>query len=81
MDQPNTFPTISSLDREGLIHLDVTVSDSKGNLIGGLRVEDFKLRDNNTETKIISLMSSDQARDNSERLTEVIFVLDEVNLP
>lgn len=80
MDLPNTVPTVSSGEREGLIHLDVTVSDSKGNLVGGLRAEDFKLHDNNTETKIISLMSSDQARGNSERLTEVIFVLDEVNL-
>lgn len=64
---------------EGLIHLDVSVADGAGRPVVGLKSDDFTLLDNGTPQKIISFRSS-QAADANARLSEVILVLDQVDL-
>jgi VWFA-related protein len=63
---------------EGLIHFDVAATDRAGRPFSGLVAKDFTLLDNGVAQKIVSFEASNQASD--ERLTEVVLVLDEVNL-
>jgi VWFA-related protein len=65
---------------EGLIHLDVAVTDPEGKPFSGLAAKDFTLMDNGVPQKIVSFAASNQSTDENERLTEVVLVLDEVNL-
>jgi VWFA-related protein len=65
---------------EGLIHLDVAATDRAGRPVSGLAAKDFTLLDNGVAQKIVSFEASNQATDENERLTEVVLVLDEVNL-
>lgn len=71
----------TNLPREGLIHLDVSVTGSQGNPSADLTAKDFTLTDNGEPQKIISFAASNQhpATEN-EQLTEVVLVIDEVNL-
>jgi VWFA-related protein len=64
----------------GLIHLDVAATDREGKPFSGLVTRDFTLMDNGEPQKIVSFAASYQATDENERLTEVVLVLDEVNL-
>ena len=67
--------------REGLIHLDVAATDNKGNPTSGLEAKDFTLTDNGQPQRVISFAASNQHSTNDDaRLTEVVLVLDEVNL-
>ena len=65
---------------EGLIHLDVAATDREGEPVSGLAAKDFTLLDNGVPQKIVSFAASNEAADADERLTEVVLVLDEVNL-
>jgi VWFA-related protein len=65
---------------EGLIHLDVTAADREGRPFSGLAAKDFTLLDNGVAQKIVSFEASTQASDENEGLTELVLVLDEVNL-
>jgi VWFA-related protein len=73
---------------EGLIHLDVTATDAAGKFSTGLTAKDFTLLDNGVARKIVSFRPSEPAQngqsnsadDENKRLTEVVLVLDEVNL-
>ena len=65
---------------EGLIHLDVAATDREGKPFSGLAAKDFTLMDNGVSQKIVSFAASNQPTDENERLTEVVLVLDEVNL-
>jgi VWFA-related protein len=71
--QANTPP-------EGLIHLDVAATDREGKPFSGLAAKDFTLMDNGVPQKIVSFAASNQTTDENERLTEVVLVLDEVDL-
>ena len=64
----------------GLLHLDVAATDREGKPFSGLAAKDFALLDNGVAQKIVSFAASNQATDENERLTEVVLVLDEVNL-
>ena len=64
----------------GLIHLDVAATDREGNPFSGLAAKDFTLLDTGVPQKIVSFAASHQATDENERLTEVVLVLDEVDL-
>ena len=66
---------------EGLIHLDVSATDGEGKPFSGLAAKDFTMMDNGVPQKIVSFAASNQSTDENERLTEVVLVLDEVNLP
>jgi hypothetical protein len=65
---------------EGLIHLDVAATDRAGSSLSGISAKDFTLLDNGMAQKIASFEASNKATDENERLTEVVLVLDEVNL-
>jgi VWFA-related protein len=65
---------------EGLIHLDVAATDREGKPFSGLAAKDFTLMDDRVAQKIVSFAPSNQTADENERLTEVVLVLDEVNL-
>jgi hypothetical protein len=68
--------------REGIIHLDVAVTDNKGKPVLGLTAKDLKLTDNGAPQAIDSFAASNQQPANEdERLTEVVLLLDEVNCP
>jgi VWFA-related protein len=64
---------------EGLIHLDVSVTDHARRPFVGLAAKDLTLLDNGVPQKIASFEVSNKATDENERLTEVVLVLDEVN--
>lgn len=72
--------TATSAEREGLIHLDVSIADRSGKTIGGLTASDLPLLDNGVSEKILSLRASNAAGEN-ERLSEVAIVLDDLDLP
>ena len=65
---------------EGLIHLDVAATDRAGRPVSGLAAKGFTLLDNGVAQKIVSFEASNEGSDENERLTEVVLVLDEVNL-
>ena len=65
---------------EGIIHVDVAATDREGKPFSGLAAKDFTLTDNGMPQKIISFAASNQSTDENERLTEVVLVLDEVDL-
>jgi VWFA-related protein len=65
---------------EGIIHLDVAATDREGKPFSGLAAKDFTLTDNGVPQKIVSFAASNQPTNENERLTEVVLVLDEVNL-
>src|SRR3984957_1921211 len=65
---------------EGIIHLDVAATDREGRPFSGLAAKDFTLTDNGVPQKIVSLAASNQPTNEDERLTEVVLVLDEVDL-
>lgn len=66
---------------EGLIHLDVAVTDPAGRSVLDLSAKDFTLLDNGEARKIISFRSSQNASDPNAHLAEIVFVIDQVNLP
>ena len=65
---------------EGIIHLDVAATDREGKPFSGLAAKDFTLTDNGVPQKIVSFAASNLPTNEDERLTEVVLVLDEVNL-
>jgi VWFA-related protein len=65
---------------EGLIHLDIAATDSEGKPLSGLSAKDFTLTDNGVPQKIVSFAASNESTDENERLTEVVLLLDEVDL-
>ena len=65
---------------EGILHLDVAATDREGKPFSGLAAKDFTLTDNGVPQKIISFAASNPSANEDERLTEVVLVLDEVNL-
>jgi VWFA-related protein len=71
--QANTHP-------EGIIHVDVAATDGEGKPFSGLAAKDFTLTDNGVPQKIVSFAASNLPTNENERLTEVVMVLDEVNL-
>src|SRR5580704_14948737 len=66
--------------REGIIHLDVAATDREGKPFSGLAAKDFTLTDNGVPQKLVSFAASNQSKNENERLTEVVLVLDEVDL-
>ena len=65
---------------KGVILLDVAATDREGKPFSGLAAKDFTLTDNGVPQKIVSFAASNQPTDEDERLTEVVLVLDEVDL-
>jgi len=73
---------------EGVIRLDVSVTDKSGNAVTGLKQQDFTLKDNGQPGKIVSFQAFDGARNvqalgdvDGDPPVEVILVIDALNLP
>lgn len=64
---------------EGMIRLDVSVTDQSNTPIAGLRQEDFTLQDNGEMSTVVSVQASDG--NNPDSATQVILVIDELNSP
>lgn len=82
---PASSPTVPALRQyivppEGLIHLDVAVTNADGRPVSGFLQKDFTLLDNGLPQKIVSFRSSTEIGDPNARLSEVILVLDQVYL-
>jgi len=66
--------------KEGVLQLDVTVTDASGKSISGLDRGDFTLLDNGKPTKILTFHASDPAAQKPDEHTELILVLDQLYL-
>lgn len=66
---------------QGLIKLDVVVTDASGKPVTGLKPQDFTLRDDGQPTKVITFQGVDGDAAKPEPPVEVILVLDELDLP
>jgi hypothetical protein len=66
---------------QGMIRLDVTVTDKNGRPVTGLRQQDFTLKDNGQPAKIVSWPAFDGVTATPDPSVEVILVIDELNLP
>ncbi len=75
--------TPTSTHREGLIHLDVSVKDRNGDSRMGLSGKEFTLLEDGVSARILSFRTATEAgaqNDENERLSEMVLVLDHVNL-
>ena len=66
---------------QGLINLDVVVTDNSGKAIPGLGPKDFTLLDNHQPQKILSFRSFDGVSAKPEPPVEVILVVDTIKMP
>lgn len=70
----------SASDAVGLIQLDLTVHDEKGNPVSGLAATDFTLLENDKPDKILSFRAFDGVSNPNEPPVELILFLDTINL-
>ena len=66
---------------QGMIRLDVVVTDKLGNLVTGLRQQDFTLRDNGQPADFVTFQAFDGVTVKPDPPLKVIVVIDELNLP
>jgi len=66
---------------QGMIRLDVVVTDKSGNPVTGLRQQDFTLQDKGQPAKIVSFQAFDGVTAKPDPPVEVILVIDELNMP
>jgi VWFA-related protein len=71
----------ATITTEGLIKLDVVVTDQSGKSVAGLKPTDFTLLDNEQPQKILSFQAFDGVTAQPDPPLEVILVIDTVNLP
>ena len=78
------FAVTTKTQPEGLIHLDVAVRDQAGKLAPGLTEKDFTLLDDGVPQTIVSFRIPEErfnpATDEDRQLTEVVLMLDQVDL-
>ena len=65
---------------EGIIKLDVVVTDTSGRPVSGLEPKDFTLLDNGQQEKIVAFHAFDGSKAKPDPPVEVILVIDELNL-
>ncbi len=78
---PKTAPTSANAPVEGLIKLDVVVTGHAGIPVTDLTQKDFSLLDNGQPAKIRSFRSFNGVSSRPNPPVEVIFVLDQLQLP
>jgi VWFA-related protein len=76
-----TPPAASPGKEEGLIKLDVVVTDSSGKTVPGLHSNDFALFENGQANRIVSFQAFDGVSTHPESPVEVILVIDMFQLP
>ncbi|MGC1297800.1 MAG: VWA domain-containing protein [Alloacidobacterium sp.] len=65
---------------QGMIKLDVVVTDKSGNPVAGLGQQDFTLLDNGQPAKIVTFQAFDGVATRPNPPVEVILVIDELNM-
>jgi VWFA-related protein len=65
---------------DGLVRLDVTVTDHSGSPVPGLKAEDFTLLDNGQPQKLVSFRAHDAATNKANEPVQLILLIDELNL-
>lgn len=79
---PLTMPVHVQRDRaEGLLKLDVLVTDSAGKPAMGLNASDFRLFENGREQKILSFDAFNGRQLGSEPPVKIILLMDTIDLP
>ena len=76
---PFSTPTYDA--EEGLIKLDVVVTDRAGKPISGIAAKDFTLLDNGQPEKILTFHAFDEISNEADPLVKVILLVDALNLP
>jgi VWFA-related protein len=78
-DNPRTLSGV--YEEQGLLKLDVAVTDASGKPVSGLRRDDFTLLDNGQPSNLLSFqpITGDSVKSNSH--TEIVLVLDTLNVP
>jgi len=66
---------------EGLIRLDVTVTDKDGNAVRGLERKDFRVLDDGQPQNIIAFRAASSARVGGEDSSTVILLIDTLDVP
>ncbi len=79
--QPAAMSSLATGMAEGLIKLDVVVTDRSGKPVAGLEPNDFTLLDNGEPEKILSFRAFDGITARPDPPVEVILVIDSLNLP
>jgi len=72
-------PVESSLN-PGNISLNVVVTDQAGHPVHGLEPGDLELRDNGIPQRFVSFQVSDENSNRSDQVTEIVFLIDRLNL-
>ena len=75
------FEVVLSSANEGLIKIDVLVTDSSGKPVPGLHSNDFALLENGKPNRIVSFHAFDGVSAQPESPVEVILVIDMLQLP
>jgi VWFA-related protein len=65
---------------QGLVRVDIAVTDKAGKAVSGLSENDFTLLDNDKPQKIVTFQTSDGATAQPATSLEVVLVLDELNM-
>jgi VWFA-related protein len=73
-------PVLPAPSPEGLIHIDVTVTDAQGVPVSNLPRSRFQLLDNGVQQDIVSFRDSRYSNKPNAQLTEVVLVLDQLDL-
>ena len=66
---------------DGLVQLDITVTDHYGSPVPGLKADDFTLLDNGQPQKLVSFRAHDEASNKANEPVEIILLVDALNLP
>ena len=65
---------------DGLVRLDITVTDQSGSPVTGLKAEDFTLFDNGQPQKPVSFRVHDETANKANEPVEIILLIDALNL-
>ncbi len=74
-------PSLASQEPEGLIHLDVMVTDPTGTPVSGLKAADFAVLDKGQPKKIVSFHAYDGVSAKPDPPVKIILVLDMLEAP
>src|SRR5580704_2302723 len=78
--QPVAVSSLATGTAEGLIRLDVVVTDKSGKSVPGLKSSDFTLLDNGEPEKVLSFQAFDGITAKPDPPVEVILVIDTFTL-
>jgi len=81
IQRPNQHPSIAFGEADGLIHLDVLVTDNSDKAVPGLGAKDFTVFDNGYAEKIVSFQGFDAVSARPDPPVEIMLLIDTLNVP